>query len=125
MSTARLPNHIRKYRKRAFLTQSEVAFILELKSSAGVSRHENFKQTPDLQSLLAYEMLFRTPVRNLFSGTRHKVEQKLLQRIRLLITRLRETVGRRRGVERKIEILSAYLEERQHAATFIGSLQGT
>src|SRR5580692_1200603 len=62
MVAAQLPNYIRTYRKRACLTQGEVGFILGLKSGAGISRHERFKQTPDLQTLLAYEMLFRTPV---------------------------------------------------------------
>src|SRR6266566_9083033 len=69
MPTARLPNYIRRHRKRSCLTQEDVAFLLGSKSSASVSRHERFKQTPDLQTLLAYEILFRTPVRNLFSNT--------------------------------------------------------
>jgi len=111
MPATQLPNYIRRYRKRACLTQEEVGFILGLKSGAGLSRHERFKQTPDLQTLLAYEMLFRTPVRNLFDGTHRDVERKLLRRIRLLIRKLGEA-GQRRGWQRKIEILSAYLEER-------------
>jgi DNA-binding XRE family transcriptional regulator len=111
---AQLPNYIRTHRKRARLTQKDVAFIIGSKSGAGISRHERFKQTPDLQTLLAYEMLFRTPVRNLFDGTHRKVERKLLRRIRLLIRKLRET-GRSRRVERKVEILCAYLEERAAA----------
>lgn len=108
---AQLPNYIRTYRKRARLTQKDVAFIIGSKSGAGISRHERFKQTPDLQTLLAYEMLFRTPVRNLFDGTHRKVERKLLRRIRLLIRKLSET-GHSRRAERKLEVLSAYLEER-------------
>jgi len=111
MVAAQLPNYIRTYRKRSCLTQEEVGFILGLKSGAGISRHERFKQTPDLQTLLAYEMLFRTPVRNLFDGTHRKVERKLLRRIRLLIRKLGEA-GQRRGGKRKVEILTAYLEER-------------
>jgi transcriptional regulator with XRE-family HTH domain len=111
MTAPRLPNYIRTHRKRACLTQEEVAFLLGSKSGAGISRHERFKQTPDLQTLLAYEMLFRTPVRNLFSGTHAKVEHKLRRRIVLLIEKLgRARPGRR--IERKIEILTAYLEQR-------------
>jgi len=110
MTAARLPNYIRTYRKRASLTQEEVAFLLGSKSSAGISRHERFKQTPDLQTLLAYEMLFRTPVRSLFSGTHKKVEQKLLRRIRLLIRKLTES-HRGRHRKRKIEVLTVYLNK--------------
>src|SRR5881227_3237850 len=54
MTITRLPNYIRTYRKRSCLTQDEVAFLLGSKSGASVSRHERFKQTPDLQTLLAY-----------------------------------------------------------------------
>jgi transcriptional regulator with XRE-family HTH domain len=110
MPTSRLPNYIRTHRKRACLTQEEVAFLLGSKSGASVSRHERFKQTPDLQTLLAYEMLFRTPVRNLFSSTHQEVEQKLRHRIRLLIRKLTR-VGRGRRIARKIETLMAYLGE--------------
>jgi len=111
MNAPRLPNYIRTFRKRASLTQKEVAFLLGSKSGAAISRHERFKQTPDLQTLLAYEMLFRTPVRSLFSGTQEKVERKLLRRIRLLIRKLAEIQHGRR-IQRKIEVLEAYLEER-------------
>ena len=111
MPASRLPNYIRTYRKRACLTQEEVAFLLGSKSSASVSRHERFKQTPDLQTLLAYELLFQTPVRNLFSCTHQEVEQKLRHRIRLLIRKLIRA-GQGRRITRKLEILTAYLEER-------------
>ena len=103
------PNYIRTYRKRACLTQKDVAFILGSKSSAGISRHERSGRTPDLPTLLAYEMLFRTPVRNLYSGTHRKVEQKLIRRIRLLIQKLVEA-GSGRRFQRKVEILTCYLE---------------
>lgn len=111
MATRQLPNYIRTYRKRASLTQKDVAFLLGSKSSAGISRHERFKQTPDLQTLLAYEVLFHTPVRHLFGGTHQKIERKLRFRIRLLIRKLAEA-GSGKAVQRKIALLKSYLEER-------------
>ena len=110
MPASRLPNYIRTYRKRSCLTQEDVAFLLGSKSSASVSRHERFKQTPDLPTLLAYEMLFRTPVRDLFSSKHEEVEQKLRNRIRLLIRKLIRA-GRGRRIAKKIETLTAYLDE--------------
>jgi transcriptional regulator with XRE-family HTH domain len=110
MPVSRLPNYIRTYRKRACLTQEDVAFLLGSKSSAGISRHERFKQTPDLQTLLAYEVLFRTPVRSLFSRKHEEIEQKLKHRIRLLIRKLMR-VGHGRRSSKKIETLTAYLRE--------------
>ena len=103
-----MPNYIRRYRKRADLTQREVAFLLGSKSGAGISRHERFKQTPDLQTLFVYEILFRTPLRSIFTGTHQKAEQKLRQRIRLLIKKLSQASHGHR-VARKIEILKEYL----------------
>ncbi len=111
MPSSRSPNYIRTCRKRTGLTQEEVAFLLGSKSSAGISRHERLKQTPDLETLLAYELLFQTPVRNLFSRTHQEVELKLKQRIRLLIRKLAKGGGGRR-IKRKIEILTGFLAER-------------
>jgi DNA-binding XRE family transcriptional regulator len=111
MPTSRLPNYIRTYRKRSCLTQEEVAFILGSKSSASISRHERFKQKPDLETLLAYEMLFGTPVKNLFSNTHQEIEQKLRQRIRLLIRKLSHA-GKGGRLAKKIETLTTFLGER-------------
>jgi hypothetical protein len=78
---------------------------------ADICRHERSEQTPNLQTSLAYEILFRTPVRNLFSGVHQDVEQKLMYRIRLLILNLAKS-GRSRVKARKIEILNNFLRER-------------
>jgi len=111
MPSPKLPNYIRTHRKRTHLTQNEVAFLLGSKNSAHVCRHERLEQTPNLHTLLAYEILFRTPVRNLFSGTHQDVEQKLTHRIRLLIQKLAKS-GQSRLKARKIEILTDFLRER-------------
>jgi transcriptional regulator with XRE-family HTH domain len=110
MPTSRFPNYIRTCRKRAGLTQGEVAFLLGSKSSARVSRHERFKQTPDLETLLAYELLFQTPVRSLFNNKHKEVEQKLKHRIRLLLRKLTR-LGKGRRIAKKIEMLTAHLGE--------------
>jgi DNA-binding XRE family transcriptional regulator len=116
MPSPKLPNYIRTHRKRTHLTQSEVAFLLGSKTSAHVCRHERLEQTPNLQTLLAYEILFHTPVRNLYGGVHQDVEQKLLRRIRLLIQKL-ATSGYSRMKARKIEILNELLNEQSLSAT--------
>src|SRR5437867_3300702 len=63
MPSSRLTNYLRMYRKRAHLSQDEVAFLLGSRSGARVSRYERCRQTPNLRTLLAYEFLFRTPIR--------------------------------------------------------------
>lgn len=110
MSSQKLPNYIRTQRKRTHLTQREVAFLLGATTSAHICRHERLEQTPNLQTLLAYEILFHTPVRNLFGGVHQDVEQKLLKRIRLLIQKL-ATSGYSRMKARKIETLNKFLSE--------------
>lgn len=110
MPYPKIPNYIRTHRKRFHLTQKEVAFLLGSKTSAHVCRHERLEQTPNLQSLLTYEILFRTPVRNLFGGVHQDVEQRLVRRIRVLIQKL-ATSGYSRAKARKIEILNGFLNE--------------
>src|SRR5438552_938302 len=110
MSETGLPNYIRTYRKRVHLTQGEVAFLLGSKSTAGVCRHERFRQHPNLENLLAYEMLFRTPVRSLFSEVQRNMEMKLKDRIRLLVRKLAKAKSRR-VTARKLELLNALLQE--------------
>jgi DNA-binding XRE family transcriptional regulator len=111
MSFRKLPNYIRTYRKRAHLTQRDVAFLLGAKNSASVCRHERLEQTPNLQTLLAYEILFGTPVRNLFGGMHQDIEQNLICRIRLLIQKLAKSNHSRMKV-RKMKILNDFLHER-------------
>jgi DNA-binding XRE family transcriptional regulator len=110
MSPAKLPNYIRTHRKRAHLTQNEVAFLIGSKTSGNICRHERLERVPNLQTLLAYEILFGTPVRNLYSGVHQDVEQKLMCRIRLLIQKLAKS-GQSRLIARKIEILNGFLRE--------------
>jgi DNA-binding XRE family transcriptional regulator len=110
MSSAKLPNYIRTHRKRSHLTQNDVAFLLGSKTSANICRHERLEQTPNLQTLLAYEILFRTPVRNLYGGVHEDIELKLMYRIRLLIRKLANS-GQSRAKARKIAMLNAFLNE--------------
>jgi len=104
MPSSQLPNYLHTCRKAAGLSQDEVAFLLGSKSGARVCRYERFQQNPNLESLLAYEILFQTPVRILFRGVHQEVERNLLKRIRALIRRLTKT-GNDRVNAHKISVL--------------------
>jgi DNA-binding XRE family transcriptional regulator len=104
MPTDRLPNYLRMHRKRSGLSQEEVAFLLGAKDGSAVCRHERRKQTPNARTLLAYEILFHAPIRDLYGGTRSEVETGLLRRARLLLEKLMRA-GRGRRTARKIETL--------------------
>ena len=86
--TQKLDNYLRTYRKRSGLTQTEVAFVVGCKSGTRVSRHELFARTPELMNALAYEILYRCPVKELFAGLYEKVEKDTLHRAWILAIKL-------------------------------------
>lgn len=116
MRCSRLPNYLRTHRKRAHLSQGEVAFLLGCHSGACICRHERFQQAPSLETLLAYELLFRTPIRTLFNGVHHEVSDDVRRRTNALARKLARD---RRGcvTERKLATLKAVLEEASAAQT--------
>lgn len=82
-----LPNYIRTFRRKAGLSQEEVAFLLGHENGTTVLRHENDQRIPVLDTALAYAAIFQTDPRELFAG-RFEVNQATIQsRARLLLTR--------------------------------------
>jgi DNA-binding XRE family transcriptional regulator len=59
-------NHLRRYRRRGALTQSDIAFLLGAACGTKVSRHERTLRPPSLQTALAYQAIFGVPVHELF-----------------------------------------------------------
>ena len=86
--TYKLENYLRTYRKRAGLSQGEVAFLLGCKSGTKVSRYEQFRRCPTLETTLALEVIFRAPVRDLFAGVHHRVAEMTTERAGQLIDKL-------------------------------------
>jgi transcriptional regulator with XRE-family HTH domain len=84
----RLANYLRTYRRRAGLTQNEVAFLLGTASGTRVSRYERFGRQPRLPTALAYEVVFAAPQRQLFGGLYERVESQVHGRVGILIRRL-------------------------------------
>ncbi len=109
MPSSPLPNYLRSHRKRSGLSQAEVAYLLGSKTGAHVCRHERRQQRPNLKTLIAYELLFQTPIRELYGGVRCEVERGVLKRARLLLQKLRNNGPGKRTV-RKIQTLLRLLE---------------
>jgi len=86
--SAALQNYLRTYRKRAGLSQDELAFLLGSRSGAKVCRYEHLARRPNLRTAFAYEVIFRAPARELFAGLYQKVEKRTLGRARLLAEKL-------------------------------------
>lgn len=83
-----LPTYLRTYRKRSGLTQEEVAFLLDTRDGATVSRYERLSSMPSLETALALEVIFGVPARELFRGVFAEVETEVIQRARLLSEQL-------------------------------------
>ena len=106
MATRRLPNYLRKYRKRTGLSQEEVAFLSGCQAGVKFSRYERFLRQPTLENALACEVAFGVPVRVLFAGTYQKVERLVLTRARMLAEKL-AAAGTTEVAARKLNALQA------------------
>lgn len=92
-------NYIRTHRKRAGLSQRELAQLLGYPSKAAVSRHERSSRLPPLLIALAYEVVFDTPVSELFAGLHETVQVAVKHRLVELEGRLQHTEGGLRAGE--------------------------
>jgi len=109
MQYDKLDNYLRTHRKKLGLSQREVAFLLGCHSGAKVSRYERSARVPTLNVILAYEVIFQKPARELFAGLYDRAERQTMRNLRLLLSRLR----RRRessALARKIANLRAVVE---------------
>ena len=85
-----LQNYLRTYRRRTFLSQDEVAFLLGVKTGTRVTRHEGANRTPTMETALGYEVLFGVPLRELFASEALKVETIIRERLPELIREVEE-----------------------------------
>jgi transcriptional regulator with XRE-family HTH domain len=80
----KLNNYLKTHRKRASLSQDEVAFLVGTSGGAKVSRYERARRVPSLETAFAYEALFGVPARELFAGVYETVERGLRGRAQRL-----------------------------------------
>lgn len=112
MPIPRLPQYLRMFRKRSGLSQGELAFLLGTKSGSKVSRYEAGNRTPAFEALLAYEIVFRVALDELFAG-RHDTARSAL---RVRAQRLMRTLDSERftpSVKRKMDFLAELINPPQ------------
>jgi transcriptional regulator with XRE-family HTH domain len=102
--SAPLESYLKTYRKRSGFSQDEVAFLLGSASGAKVSRYERLARQPGLPTVFAYEVIFRTPAKDLFAGLYQKVEKITQSRARLLAEKLAQAKAHR-TTPRKLALL--------------------
>ncbi|MEW6306746.1 MAG: helix-turn-helix transcriptional regulator [Verrucomicrobiota bacterium] len=105
MVTTRLPNYLRSHRKRLAFSQEDVAFLLGAGSGAKVCRYERFVRVPSLETALAFEVIFRKPVRELFAGQYEKVECRVLARAQKLLETVDEGEPNRIAIQKRKAII--------------------
>jgi DNA-binding XRE family transcriptional regulator len=104
-----LDNYLRAHRLRTRLTQHDVAQILGRESRAIVSHHERFESVPSLFVALSYQVLYRIPVSEIFSGLAEMVEIHIESELAEFEKHLGEQSARGRqaaATARKLEWLS-------------------
>jgi transcriptional regulator with XRE-family HTH domain len=82
MSEFRLDSYLRMHRRRLALGQAEVAMLLGIESASEVSRHEQGRRVPSLDTALAYEAILGAPVAELFSGRFERSRRRISHRAR-------------------------------------------
>ena len=112
MSCEPLANYIRTHRRKAALTQDELAFLLGCEHGTKISRYERERRTPNFEATLAFEAAFGVPIRELFAGRFHQVEQSVVARARELIEILRKKKPSA-AVSRKLTLLMEICERSQ------------
>jgi transcriptional regulator with XRE-family HTH domain len=96
MASRKLPNYIRRNRKRLGLSQRDIAFLLGWRDTSQPSRYEHFYKTPALSTALALAVIFQISVHDLFPGEKEQAENSVLKRAQVLETQLqRQSDGRR------------------------------
>src|SRR5262245_41893469 len=88
MSSRRLPNYLRTFRKRSGLSQDEVAFLLGSPNGGIVSRYEQFNRSPNLETSFALVAVFGVRGRELFAGTFEDMKKRIARRARMLEKRV-------------------------------------
>jgi DNA-binding XRE family transcriptional regulator len=103
-------NRIYVHRRKASLTQRELAMLIGYGDEGAVAHHERFNSLPPFLIALAYEIIFQVPVSELFFGLRDAVEPVVEDRINDLKKSLEEHDARGKyatRIARKLEWLTA------------------
>jgi DNA-binding XRE family transcriptional regulator len=93
-------NRIHAARRKACLTQRELAMLIGYVDEGAIARHERFCSLPPFLIALAYEIIFQAPVGELFFGLRDTVEHVVEERINDFKTSLEQNDARGREATR-------------------------
>lgn len=81
---------MRGFRKRTDITQSDIGFLMNLPDYSKISRWEQGETKPTIEVLFVYHFLFDVPLNVLFERQMYGIHDYLVNRIRLLIQKLKQ-----------------------------------
>ncbi len=80
----KLPHYLRIERRRAGLSQTDIAVLLGVRTASKISRYERGRRLPPLKTALAYEAILGKPIAELFGGTFQPIRAEVGRRARAL-----------------------------------------
>jgi len=95
MTSQKLGNYLKAYRKRSGLSQSEVAYLLGCKNGAQVSRYERRRHMAPLRTALAFQAALGAPVSELYAGTYESTAKEVRSRAQSLSVQLQSRTPQR------------------------------
>src|SRR5260370_42163208 len=95
MTSDKIANYLRAYRKRSGLSQSEVAYLLGCKNGNQVSRYERRRCMPPLRTALAYQAALDTPLSELYAGTYESIAKQVTVRGQSLAVKIQTRTVKR------------------------------
>lgn len=81
----KLDNYISMYRRRAGLSQSELATLINVERRASMARYELGLRVPDLETSLALAIVLGQSVDEVFAGLAEGIRDKVTERAQALL----------------------------------------
>lgn len=85
MKYGSLENYISAQRRATGISQDELAILIGLEGRSSISRYELGLRLPELQTLIALEVVFDLPLQELFAGIAERVREEIPSRARVLL----------------------------------------
>ena len=105
MTLKPLPQYLRMHRRRAALTQPELAMLLGFPTRSKVVAYETGPVQRAPRDLMAYEVVFDTTLGEMFEGARREVCKQVERRARKLLDHVVENDEPSPQLDRKLVFL--------------------
>jgi transcriptional regulator with XRE-family HTH domain len=99
-----LDNYIEMHRQRGGLSQADLSYLVSMEKGSSISRYEQGLRLPNLETLLALEVVLGQPIQELYAGIAERVRENVTERARLLLEGLDDVPSKELAL--KLELLS-------------------